>query len=104
MVKKIIYFLWKLKIRTYLCEKIKHMKYFFFLLTFLLVSCVTTRVKIVDGDVVESQKIFRFTQKTDTVYYRTLSNGEIVTEKEYDKRWERAVDRAMKKIEKQNKN
>jgi hypothetical protein len=80
------------------------MKYFFFILVFLLVSCVTTRVKIVDGDIVEYQKIFRFTQKPDTVYYKTLSDGEIVTKKEYNKRWDRALERARKKIEQQNKN
>ena len=80
------------------------MKYFFIAFISFFISCTTTRVKIVDGDIVGSQKIFTFTQKPDTVYYRTLSDGEIVTEKEYDKRWERAVDRAMKKIEKQNKN
>jgi hypothetical protein len=67
-------------------------------------SCQTTRVSVVDGDIVKIEKTIRLTKAPDTIYYRTLSDGEIITQEEYDKRWERAVNRAMKKIEKQNKN
>jgi hypothetical protein len=68
------------------------------------VSCTTTRVKVVDGYIIESQKILSLRQKPDTVYYKTLWSGEVITQKEYDERWDKALKNARKKIEKQNKN
>lgn len=79
------------------------MKFIIPLCFLLLVSCSTTKVEVVDGYIVNKTKVIRLTSKPDTVYYRTLWDGEVITEKEYDKRWDRALNNAMKKIKTQMK-
>jgi len=70
-----------------------------FLFIIILVSgCQTTRIYIVDGDIVEKKKIIRLISVPDTIYYRTLWNGDVITEEEYDKRWDRALKKARKEI------
>lgn len=73
------------------------------LIIILVTGCQTTRVSIVDGDIVERKKIIRLTPVPDTIYYITLWNGDVITEEEFDKRWDRALKKAKKEIMKQIK-
>lgn len=80
------------------------MKYFFIFLLIFSSSCRTKKVNILDGYIVIEKERLGLLTKSDTVYYRTLWSGEIITEDEYDKRWDRALKRAKKQIEKEMKN
>lgn len=75
----------------------------FLLIFIILSSCETTRVSVVDGYIVKKEKIIRLTSTPDTIYYRTLWNDEVITEEEYDRRWERALKRAEKRIKREYK-
>jgi len=55
---------------------------------------------VVDGYVVKKEKIIRFTTTPDTIYYIKLWNGDIITEAEFDRRWDKAVNKTTKKLKK----
>lgn len=79
------------------------MKYLFIVFVCFFTSCVTTKVKVVDGDVVESKKVLSLSSKIDTVYYKTLWNDEVITYEEYNRRWDQALKNARKEIERELK-
>lgn len=80
------------------------MKYFILIYILFFSSCITTKISVVNGRVFRKEKIIRLNNKPDTTYYVELYNGDIITEKEFDKRWDRALRNAKKKIERQIKN
>lgn len=80
------------------------MKYLSVIFFIILISCATTKVSVVDGYVTKKEKVIRLTSKPDTIRYITLWNGDVITEKEFDKRWDRALEKVNKKIKKELKN
>ena len=80
------------------------MKYLTLLITFVFISCNTTRVSIVDGYVYKTEKIVRLTNKPDTIEYMTLWNGDTISVKEFDRRWDNAINKTTKKLKKELNN
>lgn len=64
-------------------------------------GCHTTRISVVDGYVVKKEKIIGFKTTPDTIYYIILWNGDVITEAEFDRRWDKAVNKTTKKLKKQ---
>lgn len=79
------------------------MKYYILLSICLLSSCMTNKVSVVSGKVFKEEKVIRFTNKPDTVYYIKLYNGDIITEKEFDRRWDKALKDTNKEIKRKLK-
>jgi hypothetical protein len=80
------------------------MKYFALLSIFLFSSCVTNKVSVISGQVFKTEKTVRLVNKPDTTYYIRLYNGDIITEKEFDKRWEKSLKETNKEIKRRIKN
>lgn len=80
-----------------------NMKYLIFLLVSTFTSCITTKVSVVNGHVFKKEKIIRLTNKPDTTYYIELYNGDIITEKEFDRRWDKALKDTNKEIKRKLK-
>jgi hypothetical protein len=80
------------------------MKYLLILVLFLFVSCRTTRVSVVDGYILEEKNVIRLTNKPDTIEYITLRDGEVISKKEYNRRWDKVIKETNKQIKKDLKN
>jgi len=74
------------------------------LITFIsllfLISCKTERVVILDGDIIKYETYLSLTKRQDTVEYITLHNGEVISQKEFNKRWNKTVSKTTKRLKK----
>lgn len=75
-----------------------------FLTLIFLVSCYSNRVTVLDLEVIEEKKVLYIFNKPDTIRYITLWNGKVMSEKEFNKKWDECVSRTTKKIKKEMKN
>ena len=80
------------------------MRIVFSLFVCIFISCTTTRVKIVDGSILSVDKITRLTSKPDTIEYMTMWNGDTITVKEFNRKWDNAVSKTTKKLKKGSNN
>lgn len=66
----------------------------------LLFSCKTTRVNTLYGEVINEEKIYKLCGKPDTINYIILWNNDTISEKEFNRRWDRAINKTFRKIKK----
>lgn len=79
------------------------MKYFFLILVLILFSCSTTEVIVLDGTVIDKKSVVRLYKSTDTIEYITLWNGDVISKKEFNKRWDDSVNKTTREIKKRIK-
>ncbi len=96
-------FFFVIKLRIHILREKLNMKYLIFLLISILTSCITTKVSVVNGHVFKKENIIRLTNKPDTIYYIELYNGDIITEKEFDRRWDKTLKDTNKEIKRKLK-
>lgn len=84
-------------------EKKLVMKYYFILFPLLFFSCHTTRITVLDGTVIDTETVIRLNKNIDTIEYITLWNGDVITKKEFNKRWDDSVNKTTREIKKRIK-
>lgn len=77
-------------------------KLILFLSIFVICSCGTQRVIILDGAVIEKKHTFGFHKRQDTIEYITLHNGKVMSLIEFNQKWDKTVEETTKRIKEQN--
>ncbi len=55
-----------------------------------------------DGNVVKKEKMIRYANTPNTIFNIKLSYGNIISEAEFDRKWDRALKKVNTEIEKQH--
>lgn len=78
------------------------LRFITFLSVLLLISCKAQRVIVLDGSIIGNETYLSLYKKRDTVEYITLHNGEVISQKEFNKRWDKTVSKTTKRLKKNN--
>lgn len=73
----------------------------FILLILFLTNCQTTKVTTLDHTVIREETVCYVFSKPDTLKLMTLWSGEIITVKEFNRRWDESINKTTKKLKKQ---
>lgn len=75
-----------------------------YLICLLLFTTCKINKPIEDDYIFRKHIVITNTPKPDTIVYLIMWNNDTITEQEFNMRWDRALDRAEKKIKQQMKN